>query len=307
MRSRMAALDYQEVVNFAFVEEAWERDYAGNDNPIRLLNPIASQLAVMRSSLIGGLLANIIHNANRKQSRVRVFELARVFMRDPDVVDGDLTVAGVSQPQYLAGAAWGPAMSEQWGVQTRQADFFDVKKDVECLLGVQSKNLVCVPDVHPALHPGRSARLVLQGSPIGWIGELHPRWVQQADLAHAPVVFELDVASISTVALPAPSELSRQPMVIRDLAVWVGATVSYQDMLDTVQELIQSDPALGVVKDVKLFDVWRDKAAQGPDKSMAFRFSFQHPEATLDDATVELCIDRLLKALVSAHGARQRA
>ena len=307
MRTRMAALDYQEVVNFAFVEEAWERDYAGNNNPIRLLNPIASQLAVMRSSLIGGLLANITHNANRKQSRVRVFELARVFMRDPDVVDGDLTVAGVNQPQYLAGAAWGPAVVEQWGVATRQVDFFDVKMDIECLLGAQSKHLVCVPAIHPALHPGRSARLVLQGSPIGWIGELHPQWVQQADLAHAPVVFELDVASISTVALPTPKELSRQPMVIRDLAVWVGASVLYQDMLDTVQKLIQSDPALAVVKDVKLFDVWRDKAAQGPDKSMAFRFWFQHAEATLDDATVELCIDRLLEALVSAHGARQRA
>src|SRR3546814_16169012 len=90
----MTSLDYQEVINFAFVEEAWERDYAGNADPIRLLNPIASQLAVMRSSLIGGLLANIVHNANRKQTRVRVFELGRVFSRDAGVVDGPLTVAG---------------------------------------------------------------------------------------------------------------------------------------------------------------------------------------------------------------------
>src|SRR5690554_283454 len=107
LRARMAGLDYQEVINFSFVEEAWERDYAGNDNPIRLINPIASQLAVMRSSLIGGLLANIVHNANRKQSRVRVFELGRVFLRDPSVPDGDLSVAGVRQPQYLSAAAWG--------------------------------------------------------------------------------------------------------------------------------------------------------------------------------------------------------
>src|SRR3546814_6554089 len=138
----MTSLDYQEVINFAFVEEAWERDYAGNADPIRLLNPIASQLAVMRSSLIGGLLANIVHNANRKQTRVRVFELGRVFSRDAGVVDGPLTVAGVHQPQYLAGAAWGPALEEQWGAAVRQVDFYEVKKDVEALLGDQAKGLV---------------------------------------------------------------------------------------------------------------------------------------------------------------------
>src|SRR5690606_38751874 len=159
LRAAMASLDYQEVINFAFVEEAWERDYAGNADPIRLLNPIASQLAVMRSSLIGGLLANIVHNANRKQSRVRVFELGRVFIRDANTPDGELTVAGVNQPQYLSGAAWGPAVDEQWSLPTRQVDFYDIKKDLETLLGAQAAKLRCVPASYPALHPGRSARL----------------------------------------------------------------------------------------------------------------------------------------------------
>src|SRR5690606_38161358 len=145
LRARLAGLDYQEVINFSFVEEAWERDYAGNTDPIRLVNPIASQLAVMRSSLIGGLVANIVHNANRKQSRVRVFELGRVFTRDAGVVDGDLAVAGVSQPQYLAAAAWGPAFDEQWGLAARPVDFFDVKRDLESLLGVLAPRLRCVP------------------------------------------------------------------------------------------------------------------------------------------------------------------
>ncbi|MDS1141678.1 phenylalanine--tRNA ligase subunit beta [Pusillimonas sp. SM2304] len=307
LRARMASLDYQEVINFAFVEEDWERDYAGNPDPIKLLNPIASQLAVMRSSLIGGLLANIVHNANHKQSRVRVFELGRVFWRDADVADGDLTVAGVNQPQRLAGAAWGPAVQEQWAVPARQVDFYDVKNDLECLLGVRAEKLVCVADTHPALHPGRSARLELDGRPIGWIGELHPRWAQQCDLAHAPVVFELDVAAISLTDLPAPAEISRQPVVIRDLAVWAAADVSYQDLLNTLTHAIESNATLGIVKDIKLFDVWRDKSAQTPEKSMAFRFWLQDRETTLDDATVEQCMSRLLEALVSAHGVRQRA
>jgi len=307
LRAGMAALDYQEVINFAFVEEAWELDYAGNADPIRLLNPIASQLAVMRSSLIGGLLANIAYNANRKQSRVRVFEVGRVFARDAAVADGDLAVAGVSQPVRLAGAAWGPAVDEQWGVASRQVDFYDVKKDVENLLGAQAAGLVCVAQQHPALHPGRSARLELDGKAIGWIGEVHPRWAQQLDLAHAPVVFEIDVQSISEGRLPAPAELSRQPVVIRDLAVWADNGVSFQALLDTLAQTIQSDDTLAIVKDIKLFDVWRDKAADTAEKSMAFRFWLQGRDTTLDDATVEQCMATLLAALIAAHGVRQRA
>lgn len=307
LRERMASLDYQEVINFAFVEEAWESNYAGNETPIRLLNPIASQLAVMRSSLIGGLLANIVHNANRKQSRVRIFELGRVFVRDANVQDGDLTVAGVRQPQYLSAAAWGPAVDEQWGIPTRQVDFYDIKKDLETLLGAQAAGLVCVPAQHPALHPGRSARLELDGVAVGWMGEIHPRWAQASDLAHAPMVFEIDVAAISVNAMPAPVELSRQPVVVRDLAVWAKVDASYQDLLNTLTQTIAANATLEIVKDIKLFDVWRDKSAQTGEKSMAFRFWLQGHDSNLDDATVEQCISRLMQALVSEHGVRQRA
>ena len=308
LRASMASLDYQEVINFSFVEEAWERDYAGETNPIRLLNPIASQLAVMRTSLIGGLVANIAHNVRRRQSRVRVFELGRVFKRNPDVKDGDLSVAGVEQPNRLAAAAWGPAVEEQWGVSTRQVDFYDVKADLVALVGPRAGALLeFVADVHPALHPGRSARVILDGKTIGWLGELHPRWVQQAELAHAPVVFEVDVEAISHVAMPSLQNLSRQPVVIRDLAVWVDAALSYQELLNTLTQTLASDDTLGVVRDIRLFDVWRDKTAGSDEKSLAFRFWLQDAEATLDDARVDHCMAVLLKALEQRHGARQRA
>ncbi|WP_397473293.1 phenylalanine--tRNA ligase subunit beta [Pusillimonas sp.] len=306
LRHAMAAMDYQEVINFSFVQESWESDYAGNNDPIRLLNPIASQLAVMRSSLIAGLVDNIRHNANHKQSRVRMFELGRAFYRDASVLKGDLSVAGVAQPQRLAGAAWGPAVEEQWGVPARQVDFYDVKKDVESLLGKKAAQLRCVAAEYPALHPGRSARLELHGQPVGWIGELHPRLAREADLAHPPVVFELDVDAIDTVPLPNPRELSRQPVVVRDLAVWVGANVLYQDLLDTLTQTIESDATLGIVKHIGLFDVWRDPSGGG-DKSMALHFRLQDDQVTLDDARVEQCVNRLLQALVDTHGARQRA
>lgn len=310
LRRLTAAQDYQEVVNYSFVEADWERDYAGNETPVRLVNPIASHLSVMRSSLIGGLVANIRHNANRKQSRVRVFELGRVFMRDASAQDGPLEVAGVRQPLKLAGAAWGPAVEEQWGVATRHVDFYDVKMDVEALFGARGSRLRFAAATHPALHPGRSARVELDGRQVGWIGELHPRWAQQADLAHAPVVFELDVTALSEGELPQVRELSRQPVVVRDLALWVDEGVSVQSMLDTVAAAVKADPQLAVVQDVQLFDVWREKPQHGEpatEKSLAFRFWLQDTEVTLDEARVADCLARIKDALVAAHGARQRA
>ena len=307
LRARMAALDYQEVINFSFVEEAWERDYAGEDNPIRLLNPIASQLAVMRTSLIGGLVENIAHNMRHRQSRVRVFELGRVFLRNAEVRDGDLAVAGIEQPNRLAGAAWGPAVDEQWGVAARPVDFYDVKNDLYTLVGTQASALQCIPDAHPALHPGRGARLELDGKPVGWLGELHPRWVQQAELGQAPVVFEVDVDAISRGAMPVLAERSRQPVVIRDLAIWVDSAASYQDLLKTLTRTIASDANLNVVRDIRLFDVWRDNSVANNEKSLAFRFWLQNPGATLDDATVDACMAALLQTLMKHHGARQRA
>lgn len=307
LRHRMADLDYQEVVNFSFVEADWETDYAGNADPIRLLNPIASQLSVMRSSLIGGLVANAQYNLNRKMARVRVFELGRVFWRDASVQAGDLTVAGVCQPMRLSGLAYGPAVEEQWGVPTRQTDFFDVKADVEALLAGASHQAVRFePASHPALHPGRSARILLDGKQAGWIGELHPQWAHKAELPHAPVVFELDAEAVSARPLPDLAEISRQPVVTRDLALWVDESVLAQQLLDTIAATCAAEPELAVVKDARIFDVWRDKSLSTKEKSLAFRFRLQDTAVTLDDARVEGCLTRIRDALGAAHGARLR-
>lgn len=307
LRGALAARDYQEVINFSFVEEAWERDYAGKDDPIRLLNPIASHLSVMRSSLIAGLVATTQVNLKRKIDRVRVFELGRVFRRDSSVQNGPDTVAGVSQPMRLAGLAYGPALEPQWGENTRQVDFFDVKADVEALLApCSSERPRFVAAAHPALHPGRCARIELDGVWVGWIGELHPKLQQQADLPHAPVVFELDAELIAKRPLPALKALSRQPVVSRDLALWVPENVTVQAMFDTLKQCIEHDPELAIVREFKLFDVWRDKNASKQEKSLAFHFLLQDAEVTLDDARVDACMNRLREALESAHQARLR-
>jgi phenylalanyl-tRNA synthetase beta chain len=307
VRHEVAALDYQEVINFSFVEQAWETDMLGHADPIRLLNPIASQLAVMRTSLLPGLVANICYNANRKQSRVRVFELGRVFKRANGVVDGPLTVAGVDQPQALAAAAWGSATEDQWGQKSRVVDFFDVKRDLEVLFSAHAEQLRFVPAQHALLHPGRSARVELGQVAIGWLGELHPRWVQQQELASAPVLFEVSLESLAALPMPSLHELSRQPMVQRDLAIWVSADKSVQALLDTIHQTIAADSSLAVVQHVGLFDLWRDPAkVDSNEKSLAFRVSLQDTESTLDEAQVDLCMTKIRAALESAHQARSR-
>jgi phenylalanyl-tRNA synthetase beta chain len=307
IRAEMAGLDYQEVINFSFVEDVWEHDMLGTKDPIRLLNPIASQLAVMRTSLLPGLVANIRYNANRKQSRVRVFELGRVFSRNDQVKDGPLTVAGIEQPQKLAGAVWGGTNPDQWGLTTKNVDFFDVKRDVEVLLDGRLADLRFVALAHPLLHPGRSAQILLDGKQIGLIGELHPKWVQEQELGTAPVLFELTYDSLCTIAMPTVKELSKQPVVQRDLAIWVSTDKTVQSLLDTIGRTIAADESLRVVQDVRLFDQWKDPSKQAAEeKSLAFRFSLQDTEVTLDDARVDACVVKIRQALETEHQARAR-
>ena len=307
LREIMVGMDYQEVINYSFVDESWEHDLMGNEDPIRLINPISSQLAVMRSSLLPGLVANIQFNANRKQSRVRVFELGRVYARHPGIHDADLDVAGISQPQYLSGAAWGPLNEEQWSEKPRMVDFFDVKQDLQSLLPSLSDQVSFVAQAHVLFHPGRCARMDLAGRPIGWLGELHPKWVQQFDLGHAPVMFEVELSALANGQMPMVADISKQPVVMRDLAIWVPADQPVQGLFDTMWSLIGSEPALSVVRQIRLFDVWKDpSASEQAEKSLAFRFWLQDTDQTLEDARVDACMASIKAALAARHHARQR-
>lgn len=307
IRHQVSGLGYQEVINFSFVETAWEEGMCGQKDPIRLLNPIASQLAVMRSSLLPGLIANIRYNANRKQARVRIFELGRVYMKDPLVTDGPLTVAGVHQPQHVALAAWGSVREDQWGAPSRAVDFYDVKHDLETLFGIKSSSLRFKVKPHPILHPGRSAEIERDGQHIGWIGELHPRWVQEQELSTAPVLLEVHLDALTAISMPKVRELSRQPLVQRDLAIWVSTDTPVQLLLDTIATTIAVDPNLSVVQNVGLFDVWKDPSkSDSKEKSLAFRVSLQDNEVTLDDARVDACMSTIRVALEIGHQARPR-
>jgi len=285
IRRLIADQDYQEVVNYSFVEEAWEKDFAGNEAPIKLLNPIASQMGVMRTNLIGSLIANARYNLNRKISRVRIFEIGAVYLRDVSVVDGPLSVAGYHQPKHLTALAYGPVVEEQWGVAQRNVDFFDVKADLEALFA--PKVLRFVKNVHVALHPGRSASIECDGKIIGFIGELHPRLQQKYDLPLAPVVFEVQTAALQALDVPAYREISKFQSVTRDLALVLKHEVAVQDLLDVFKAEAQNNEACKIMQAVVLFDEYRGKGLEADEKSLAFRFSLQDTQTTLQDDRVE--------------------
>jgi phenylalanyl-tRNA synthetase beta chain len=299
LRRMLAALDYQETIAYSFVEERWERELAGNPDPIRVLNPIAAPLAVMRSSLVGSLVATLRHNLSRRAARVRVFEVGRVYRRDASAADGDIRVSGVHQPMRVAALAHGAADALQWGRAERASDFFDAKGDVEALLAPLQPRFVAAR--HPALHPGRSARVELDGRAIGWVGELHPRWCQGYELPHAPVLFELELEALLGRSLPQAAALPRQQSAWRDLALLVGEGVSHDALIAAL-----ADDASGLVRSARLFDLYRPKESSAGERSMAVRLEIRDDDTTLTDERIEAAKVQAIERVTQRLGARLR-
>ena len=333
LKRALAARDYQEIINFSFVSSAGEQAL-GLSQGIRLLNPIAEPLDVMRTTLIGGLLETLQRNLNRSAQRVRLFEAGRVFLRVPGKAGDAFEVAGVEQPMRIAALAFGDSGEPQWGLPSRTVDFYDAKADLEVLLGVNGPNGAFVSDaltfnpltfepmtsagltsespggasaesIGTALHPGRSARVHLHGQPLGWIGELHPRLVSSLDLPRAPIVFELDVEPLLAVSVVKPHEPSKFPQVVRDLALVVGRDCSAQSLLSQLRESIEA-----VVPDLLQscwpFDEYRGKGLENNEKSLAFRFVFQDNSRTLNDEEIDRALRNAIAAAAQHCGARLR-
>jgi phenylalanyl-tRNA synthetase beta chain len=297
VRRLVAERGYHEVVNYSFVEEGWEADFAGNAAPVRLANPIASQMGVMRSSLIGGLVGTLSANLKRQAERVRAFELGRCFIQD---VAQD---TGYRQPQRLGLLAAGPTLPEQWGQSTRQTDFYDVKGDLEAIFAPRSLRFERIAGAgHPALHPGRSARVMLDGEEIGVIGELHPRWQQKYELPLAAVLCEIELAPLLAAQMPAYRETSRFPAVVRDIALVLPAGSEVQALQDALRAA-----APEYVREIRLFDVYQGKGIAPESKSLAFRVTMQDTQKTLADADADAAVAQLLQVAQQRFGAALRA
>ncbi|HTN65484.1 MAG TPA: phenylalanine--tRNA ligase subunit beta, partial [Burkholderiaceae bacterium] len=218
--------------------------------------------------------------------------------------DGALSVAGFHQPKRMAALAYGPVVEEQWGQAARNVDFFDLKADLEALFA--PRGLRFVKNTHPALHPGRCAAVELDGRIVGVIGELHPRLQQKYDLPLAPVLFEVEAPALAQREVPAYAEISRFPAVTRDLALVVKQFVTAQEVIDTLNAEKHANPICGSMQAIVLFDEYRGKGLESDEKSLAFRFTMQDTQRTLQDEHVDAAMAAFVAAVQKKHGAKLR-
>ena len=294
MRHAMVNMGYQEVINYSFTSPEWEKDFAGNATPLRVANPISSQMSVMRTNLIGGLTATLRHNLNHGTSRLKLFELGRCFLSDEASLD--------AQPEILGGLVYGARFPEQWGEggqKGAQSDFYSVKGDIERLL--HGFELRFEKTSHPALHPGRSATISIAGKCAGMLGELHPQWQQKYELAISPIVFELNVAAVQELKMPRYRPISRMQTLRRDISVLVDDKVEMQALLDAVYLA-----KLDAIIEFSPFDLYRGGNLGAGKKSVAFRIVMQDTARTLVDSEADKKVAEILEVLSKEFGATLR-
>jgi phenylalanyl-tRNA synthetase beta chain len=293
MASILCRAGYQEVVTYSFVDANWERDLMGNENPIALKNPIASNLSVMRSGLWGGLLDTLTYNLNRKQERAMLFEMGSSYHANKDGSKN-----GYIETAKLAGLFYAASSPEQWASATKEVDFYDVKAHVDALTRHEAEYKA---ETHVALHPGQSARVYLHGKPIGWLGKLHPKWQQQYNLSKNTFLFELETTPLLASEVTSYQEVSKFLPLRRDIAIVVDADVPVQTIVNAVNKA-----KINLLQELQLFDVYQGKGIAENKKSLAFLVLMQDTHKTLLDAEADTVIAELLKLLQKNFGASLR-
>ncbi|MEQ4504236.1 phenylalanine--tRNA ligase subunit beta [Pseudomonas sp.] len=285
LRRLLVARGYQEAITYSFIDPKWFELFSPDAKPLLLANPISNDMAVMRASLWPGLVKALQHNLNRQQDRVRMFESGLRFVGQLD---------GLKQEPMLAGVVCGSRLPEGWAQGRDAVDFFDVKADVEAVLGFAGAldEFTFTPGQHPALHPGQTARIERDGREVGFLGAIHPELSKTLGLDRPVFVFELVLAEVSTGRLPKFHELSRFPEVRRDLALLADRDVSASAVLDVIRE-----NAGEWLTDLRLFDVYQGKGIDPHRKSLAVGLTWQHPSRTLNDDEVNATTLAILTSL----------
>lgn len=285
----LSSQGYQEVVTYSFVDEKWENDLMGNANSIKLKNPIASNMDVMRSGLWGGLLNVLSYNLNRKQDRAMLFEIGASYFVDQQQYREEARVAGL---------CYGAFQPEQWSVEARDVDFYDVKATVHALTHGQAEYRA---ETHTSLHPGQSARVYLHGKAVGWLGKLHPKWQQQYALTKNTVMFELSLGDLLQSKVAKYQEVSKFLPIRRDMAVLVDINLPVQTIVEAVNRA-----KIPLLHQIQLFDVYVGKGVPENKKSLAFLVLMQDTHKTLVDIEVETAMAELLNVLVKKFDASLR-
>ncbi|MGI8561018.1 MAG: phenylalanine--tRNA ligase subunit beta [Luteimonas sp.] len=338
LRRHLAARDYLEAINYAFVDEGLLRTWQAGEGAVPLANPLSAELGVMRTQLLPGLVDALARNAARQQSRVRLFECGKVFesresgigLRRQDVeansgagpqerpvnresptdkakpkasagAKAETRVMEVVETPRIAAVAIGDARAEQWSDPARPVDFHDLKGDLESLASLSGATLAYRPSSAAWGHPGRSADIHRDGVRIGWIGELHPRLLRALDIDQRVVAFEADLAILQRRSVPRARPLSKFPSVRRDLAFVVAEELPWAAVADSVQRA--AGPAL---RGLRLFDRYVGKGVETGCKSLAMGLILQEDSRTLTDRDVDAVVAEVIAALQRDHDARMR-
>ena len=291
LKQRLIARGFSEAITFSFVSPEQQRLIDPEIDPIALQNPISSDLAVMRTSLIPGLLSAAAHNVNRQQTRVRLFETGLRFLPDESL----------QQTPMLALLMCGSRLPEGWSAKTEPVDFYDLKGEVEALLGAADQPLTFRPMVRPGLHDGQTAEVRLGEQVIGVMGRLHPNAAKQLDLPDQTFVAELDLTAIADRSIPDYQDISRFPEVRRDLALIVKAETSASDVLDCARAAAGSSLA-----DALIFDVYEGEGVAENEKSLAIGLTFREQSRTLTDEEINLSLSQVVESLGEKLGVKLR-
>lgn len=293
----LQARGYQEAITYSFVDSRLQSQLAPQTEAIALDNPIVADMDVMRVSLMPGLIGALRHNLAHQNLRVRLYETGRCFLRDAAATNG------IAQPQRVGGLLHGPADAPGWDAPVRPVDFYDLKGDVESLLALRRRTVTFEPADHPALHPGRSARVVGEdGAAIGVLGALHPALCQTLELPSDVYLFELELDSVRDAAVPKQRVVSRFPASTRDLAVLVDVDLPVGALLQAVGKACEER-----LTEARIFDVYAGKGIDSAKKSVGLGLTFQDPSRTLTDAEVNELIERAITALSDQFGAELRS
>ncbi|MEG8200851.1 phenylalanine--tRNA ligase subunit beta [Pseudomonas sp. 5FOS] len=285
LRRLLVARGYQEAITYSFIDPKLFELFSPGVEPLLLANPISSDMAAMRASLWPGLVKALQHNLNRQQDRVRLFESGLRFVGQL----GDL-----KQQPMIAGVVTGSRLPEGWANGRDGVDFFDVKADVEALLGYSGalSDFTFSAGKHPALHPGQTAAIERDGKLVGYLGAIHPELAKALDLDRPVFLFELVLGDVVEGRLPKFSELSKFPETRRDLALIAGRDVASSSVLEVIR-----DNAGEWLTDLRLFDVYQGKGIDPDRKSLAVGLTWQHPSRTLNDDEVNAALQNILTSL----------
>ena len=293
VRAAMCASGYFEAITYAFVDSRLLASLQMDEAALPLANPISSDMDVMRTALLPGLLTALSRNLRRQQQRVRLFETGKVFHQHEQL----------QETERVAAVACGPAWPEQWGAAQRVMDFYDLKRDLEDLLELrgQTGEVQFVSEVFPFLHPGQSARVLIDGRPSGWLGAVHPALLAELDIRSQVFAFEVDQQAATKRDVPIAKNISPYPSVRRDLAFLVPESINYSDIKTIVHTL-----AGDLLAELRIFDQFSGESVEKGYKSLAIGLILQDVSCTLTDEVVDSLVDRLVGELGSRLKAQLR-